>query len=197
MLLKETHHRVKNNLQIVSSLLNLQSKYIKDEEAREKLKESQNRVKAMALIHEKLYQSVNLAGINFAEYIKSLLNDLLYSYRTNPNVKLTIDVGDVLADIDKAIPCGLIVNELVLNSLKYAFPEGEGGEIRIALSSDNNSCRLMISNNGVPFPEDLDFRNVKSLGLQLACALVDQLKGTIELDRSGGTEFRITFSPGV
>lgn len=196
ILLQEIHHRIKNNLQIVSSLLHLQSRYIKDEEVREKLKESQNRIKAMALVHEKLYQSGRLAEINFAGYIKSLSKDLLYSYRTNPNIKLTIAVGDVLMNIDKAIPCGLIVNELVLNSLKHGFPEGEGGEICIALSSDNNICRLIISNNGVPFPEDLDFRKVNSLGLQLTWALISQLKGTIELDRSGGTEFRITF-PGV
>lgn len=196
VLLKEIHHRVKNNLQIISSLLNLQSRSIKDEEAREKLKESQNRVRSMALIHEKLYQSGNLAGIKLAEYIKSLSKSLFNSYRTNPNIGLKIDLDDGLMSIDKAIPCGLVVNEILSNSLKHAFPEGGKGEIRIALSLDNDKCTLTIGNDGIPFPEDVDFRNTQSLGFQLICALVDQLKGAIELQRNGGTEFKITFDLG-
>ncbi|HEX3034463.1 MAG TPA: histidine kinase dimerization/phosphoacceptor domain -containing protein [Thermodesulfobacteriota bacterium] len=208
VLLKEIHHRVKNNLQIISSLLNLQSRYITDQQSREKFKESQNRIKSMALVHEKLYQSENFVGINFREYIRSLASHLIRSYATGSNIKLNVDVDNVSLNIDKAIPCGLIVNELVSNSLKSAFPpEAMGGEIRILLhpcselSNDpeegkrRNKLMLAIGNNGTPFPEDVDFRNTQSLGLQLVCNLVDQLKGTMELDRSGGTEFRIRFSP--
>ncbi|HEX3034112.1 MAG TPA: PAS domain S-box protein [Thermodesulfobacteriota bacterium] len=196
ILLKEIHHRVKNNLQIISSLLNLQSRQIISEEARQRLKESQNRVKSMALIHEKLYQSENLVGINFKDYIKSLLSYLLSSYAANPNkVKLKIDADNVLLSLDRAIPCGLIVNEIVSNSLKYAFPKGREGEISVALSSENGNHILSIRNDGIPFPENVDFRNTRSLGLQLVCALTEQIRGTIELNRSSGTEFRITFSP--
>lgn len=195
VLLKEIHHRVKNNLQIISSLLNLQSKHISNEEAREKIKESQNRVKSMALIHEKLYQSKDLSGINFADYIKSLSGYLFSSFGVDSNIKLRTDVDNVLVNIDRAIPCGLIVNEIVSNSLKHAFPDGRGGEISIAFGADNGNRNhtLIINNDGAPFPEDVDFRDTKSLGLQLVCALIEQLKGTIELDRSGGTEFRIKF----
>lgn len=195
VLLKEIHHRVKNNLQIISSLLNLQSKHISNEEAREKIKESQNRVKSMALIHEKLYQSKDLSGINFADYIKSLSGYLFSSFGVDSNIKLRTDVDNVLVNIDRAIPCGLIVNEIVSNSLKHAFPDGRGGEISIAFGADNDNRNhtLIINNDGAPFPEDVDFRDTKSLGLQLVCALIEQLKGTIELDRSGGTEFRIKF----
>lgn len=190
--LQEVHHRVKNNLQIVSSLLNLQSRSIIDGQAREKFKESQDRIKSMALIHEKFYQSENLIGVNFGEYITSLTNHLLYSYAIGSRVKLIIDLENLLVNIDKAIPCGLIVNEIVSNSLKYAFSDGRRGEIRIAFKLDTDGYNLIVSNNGIPFPEDLDFRSTKSLGLQLVCALVDQLRGTIELDRSNGAKFRIT-----
>ncbi|HSE83248.1 MAG TPA: histidine kinase dimerization/phosphoacceptor domain -containing protein [Thermodesulfobacteriota bacterium] len=196
ILLKEIHHRVKNNLQIISSLLNLQSRSITSEEVRQRLKESQNRVKSMALIHEKLYQSENLVGINFKDYIRSLLSYLLSSYGADPNkVKFKIDADNVLLSLDRAIPCGLIVNEIASNSLKYAFPNGREGEISVALSSDNGNHILSISNDGIPFPENIDFRNTKSLGLQLVCALTEQIRGTIELNKSSGTEFRIIFSP--
>lgn len=195
VLLKEIHHRVKNNLQIISSLLNLQSKYVTGRNAAEKFKESQNRVKSMALIHEKLYQSKNLAEINLADYIKNLSSHLVRFYASD-KVKLKLDLGDVLMNIDKAIPCGLIVNELVSNSLKHAFSEGDQGEIRVELGSDGNNYVLRVGNDGAPFPKNVDFRNTKSLGLQLVCALVEQLKGAIELDTASGTEFRVTFSGG-
>ncbi|HEX3035252.1 MAG TPA: histidine kinase dimerization/phosphoacceptor domain -containing protein [Thermodesulfobacteriota bacterium] len=199
VLLKEIHHRVKNNLQIVSSLLNLQSRSVTDKQAREKFKESRDRIRSMALIHEKLYQSRDLVGISLREYIKSLTSHLFRSYSANPNIKLNIDVDNVLVNIDKAISCGLIINELVSNALKHAFTEKKEGEVRIRLHLNNdkgdseNLCTLTVSNNGSPFPEDFDFLNSQSLGLQLVCALTDQLRGTIELDRSGGTEFKIAF----
>jgi len=201
ILLKEIHHRVKNNLQIIHSLLSMQSRRIKDDEVLDELNDSQSRVKAMSLIHEKLYQSGNLSVVDLSTYIKNLSKYLLRSYETGSKIKLKISANDVLLPIDKAIPCGLILNELISNSLKHAFPHGKEGEIRISVCSDNISgtspesfsYTLIISNNGVQFPKELDFRRTKSLGLQLVCSLTKQLKGTIELDRSSGTEFRITF----
>lgn len=207
VLLKEIHHRVKNNLQVVSSMLQLQSKNIKDKETVEMFQESRNRVRSMALVHERLYQSKDLARVDFAKYIQSLANYLCRSYEVNANVvQLKTDLHAVFLGVDTAIPCGLILNELVSNSLKHAFPpplsspspaEGKegGGEIHIELRSEGNGkFTLMVRDNGVGLPKDLDFRNTKSLGLQLVNTLVNQLEGTIELDRRGGTTFKITFT---
>ncbi|MDP2993004.1 MAG: ATP-binding protein, partial [Deltaproteobacteria bacterium] len=140
--------------------------------------------------------SGDLARIDFAQYIRSLAADLFRSYGVSSGaITLKINAGDVLLGIDRAIPCGLIVNELVSNSLKHAFPAGKKGEIQINLRSDNdNGFTLTLSDNGVGFPKDLDFRNAETLGLQLVITLVKQIEGTIELDRSGGTEFKITFA---
>jgi PAS domain S-box-containing protein len=196
VLLKEIHHRVKNNLQAISSLLYLQSRNVKDQETFEMFQDSENRVRSMALVHERLYQSQDLAGVDFAEYLGNLANHLFHSYGVNTNlIQLRIYAGDVFLGVDTAIPCGLILNELVSNSLKHAFPDGRGGEIRIELlADDEGQFTLMISDNGVGFPEDLDFRDTASLGLQLVNTLVEQLEGTIELDRSGGAAFKITFA---
>jgi two-component sensor histidine kinase/putative methionine-R-sulfoxide reductase with GAF domain len=196
ILLKEIHHRVKNNLQVVSSLLKLQSEYIQNRQMLEMFRESQNRVKSMALIHEKLYQSQDLVKIDFAEYVRNLATYLFRSYRVNPGaITLKRNVDDVSLGIDTAIPCGLIINELVSNSLKHAFPASKEGEIHIAFHSDkDNQFTLIVSDNGAGLPRDLDFRNTESLGLQLVNLLVHQLEGTVELDRSGGTTFRITFA---
>ena len=196
VLLGEIHHRVKNNLQIISSLLNLQSRYIKDEQTLEVFKEIQNRIRSMALIHEKLYQSKDLARIDFAGYIRSLVADLFRSYKTNSHlISLKTNTDDVFLGVDTAIPCGLIINELVLNSLKYAFPEGRQGAIHVDFHlGEEGKFTLIVGDNGVGFPKDLDFRNTESLGLRLTCTLVDQLEGTIELDRSGGTGFKVTFT---
>ncbi len=196
VLLKEIHHRVKNNLQVMSSLLYLQSKNIKDIETLEMFQDSQSRVRSMALVHEKLYQSQDLARIDFAEYVRSLASYLFRSYGVNTNViRLKINVDDVFLGVDAAIPCGLIVNELVSNSLKHAFPGGRRGEIRIEFySEDDGQYALMVSDDGVGFPEDLDFRDTGSLGLQLVHTLIEQVGGIIELDRSDGTKFKITFT---
>ena len=195
VLLKEIHHRVKNNLQVISSLLYLQSKSSKDEEALAMFQESRNRVRSMALVHERLYQSQDLARVDFAEYVRSLANHLFRSYGVNTNViRLKINSDDVLLGVDTAIPCGLIINELVSNCLKHAFLEGREGEVRIEFRSDDGECTLMVSDNGVGFPKDLNFRDTGSLGLQLVNTLVHQLEGTIELDRSSGTAFKITFT---
>jgi two-component sensor histidine kinase len=196
LLLKEVHHRVKNNMQVIYSLLNLQSGHIEDPQALSMFKESQNRVKSMAMIHEKLYKSEDLARINFADYLRSLTMDLSRSYRAGSDrIQLKIDAQDAFLGIDKAIPCGLITNELVSNSLKHAFPGDTKGEIHIELfRDDNGEFRLNVSDNGIGFPEGVDFRNTESLGLQLVNTLIEQLNGTIELDRSCGTAFKIIFS---
>jgi PAS domain S-box-containing protein len=196
MLLQEIHHRVKNNLQVISSLLYLQSKDTKDNRTLKIFQDSESRIRSMALVHERLYQSPDLARIDFAKYVQSLANYLFRSYGVNTNViQLKINVDDVFLGVDTAIPCGLIVNELVSNSLKHAFPAGREGEIRIELRSDDEGeCILMVSDNGVGFQEGLHFRDAGTLGLQLVNTLVAQLEGTIELDRGRGTTFKITFA---
>ncbi len=209
VLLREIHHRVKNNLQVISSLLNLQSNYSQDEKVFEALNESKNRVRSMAFAHELLCQSEDLAQVDFDGYIRSLTGYLFQSYIDNLGaITLNINVDDDISlDLDAAIPCGLIINELVSNSIKHAFPEGarnhpenrgKESEIRVELThtpiEDNDgNVTLIVSDNGVGFPKDLDFRNTESLGLQLVASLTDQLHGTIELDRSCGTAFHITF----
>jgi two-component sensor histidine kinase len=194
VLLKEIHHRVKNNLQIISSLLSLQSEKINSENPAKTFRESQDRIRSMALIHEKLYQSKDISRIDFAEYTRSLTAYLFRSYVTGPGIGIAIDILDVSLGIDKAIPCGLIINELVSNSLKYAFPDGRSGEVRISLARGDSDYTLTVSDNGVGLAADLDFRNTSSLGLQLVNTLVCQLEGTIELNSSHGTVFRITFT---
>lgn len=200
VMLKEIHHRVKNNLQVVSSLLKLQAGYIDDKRIVEVFKESQNRVSAMALIHEKLYQSEDLAKTNFSEYIQSLVTALFRSYSAHSRaIQLRLDVQDVRLSIDTAIPCGLIINELVSNALKYAFPVGEPGEIYIKLQAQevdaHESLRyqLIVGDNGRGFPSDLDFRNTKSLGLQLVCSLIRQLRGEIDLTSNSGVQYTMCF----
>ncbi len=191
LLLREVHHRVKNNLQIISSLLNLQSGYIKDEEDLELFKDSQSRVKSMAFIHEQLYQSSNFVNIEFSEYIRNLVTYLISYYAVDPSlIKLNLNVENVSMDLNTSIPCGLIVNELVTNSLKHAFPPGEEGEIFIDLHSINDhQYVLIVADNGISLPDDIDFENTDTLGLQLVNGLVSQLEGTIKVDKSNGTRF--------
>jgi two-component sensor histidine kinase len=196
VLLKEIHHRVKNNLQVISSLLKLQCRSIPDKQTIAIFQESQNRIESMAFIHEQLYQSKNLSRIDFNEYICKLASSLFCAYEVSANtIALKINVDNVLLDIHAAIPCGLIINELVSNSLKYAFSAGKKGELSIGMRSDNDhDYTLIVADNGVGFPKDIDFQNTKSLGLQLVNALTDQLEGTIELNSHIGTEFKITFT---
>lgn len=194
VLIREIHHRVKNNMQIISSLLNLQKQYVHDEEAVNVLLESQNRVKSMAIIHEKLYKSGNFSQINFADYIKSLVNDLFYSYGVDiSQIKKTIILEEVMLGLETAIPCGLIISELVTNTLKYAFPNHRKGEFKIELHSADDLYHLIIYDDGVGIPEDVDFFESDTLGLKLVSSLVDQLEGTIELLRDKGTVFKIVF----
>jgi PAS domain S-box-containing protein len=192
VLLKEIHHRVKNNLQIITSLLNLQSRYITDEHVLNAIRESQNRVKAMALVHERLYRSENIASISIAEYVKFLTDNLIRFYNINTQaIRLTVDIRGVNVDINMAIPLGLIFNELVSNSLKHAFPENRKGEIRITGVSGPAGLAFVIHDNGIGLPSGLDWKNTDSLGLQLVNSLVDQLDGTITLDQKDGTTFTI------
>jgi two-component sensor histidine kinase/CheY-like chemotaxis protein len=202
ILLKEIHHRVKNNLQIISSLLNLQSRYINDEEMLDIYKESQNRVKSMAIIHEKLYQSEDLARIDFGDYVKSLVLDLFHSYGVD-NIEPDISIRDVLLDINTAIPCGLIVNELVTNSIKHGFLASrtrdnsqsldKRDKIAVNITKENEIYTMSVYDNGIGFPDNLDFRHTDSLGMQLVISLTSQLRGTVELERNNGTLFRIVF----
>ncbi|MGD2249369.1 MAG: histidine kinase N-terminal 7TM domain-containing protein [Candidatus Methanofastidiosia archaeon] len=198
VLLREIHHRVKNNLQIISSLLNLQSRYMKDTQYANMLKESQDRIKSMALIHETLYQSKDLANINFEGYIHALVRDLARSYGVlEDEISINIKVDDVSLAVDTAIPVGLIINELVSNSLKHAFPHRKG-EIIIGLRSVNGDIELEVSDNGVGMPGNIDFRNTKTLGLHLVTILAeDQLDGDITLDRNNGTKFYIRFKHDI
>ena len=194
ILLKEIHHRVKNNLQIISSLLNLQADSIMDQQAREVFKESQYRVKSMALIHEKLYGSASLSRIDFGEYTRSLTASLFRSYAVNlPGVEMRVDIDSIFLGIETAIPCGLIINECMTNSCKYAFPGGRGGEILVRLKEREGSYVLTVSDSGIGFPDKLDFRSTNTLGLHLVNILTAQLGGTIRLNRESGTSFTLEF----
>ena len=193
LLLRELHHRVKNNLQIILSLINLQSNGIKDQQDLEIFRESQSRVKSLAIIHEKLYQSADFASINFEEYIQSLVSYLLSYYSTN-NIIVDINVEkDIILNMDTAVPCGLIINELVTNSIKFAFPGKKTGKIYIQLRYEDGSLILIIGDNGVGLPDGIDFENSQKLGLQLVKTLTDQLEGKIQYNGENGTEFRIKF----
>ena len=194
VLLKEIHHRVKNNMQVITSLLSLQAKTIGDKRALEVFEDSQNRVKSMALIHETLYQSKDLSRINFAEYLQKLVAHVSRSYRIRPNaVKINLHVNDVSLPIDTAVPCGLIINELASNALKYAFPADTKGEINITFGRADDQYTLCVSDTGVGLPPDFDPEQGKSLGMKLVRMLTTQLSGEMECRNGVGTTFQITF----
>ena len=198
VLLQEIHHRVKNNLQVISSLLNLQAGYIADKTTLKIFADSQHRVRSMALVHESLYQSQDLALIDFAKYTHQLTRYLFHAYGVKASdVILKINIDKVFLEIDTAIPCGLIINELISNALEHAFsPEtGKTGQIYIDLQINYQQIFLTVGDNGVGFPAEIDFRQTESLGLQLVNILVmDELEGTIELERRNGTLFKIIFA---
>lgn len=196
VLLKEVHHRVKNNMQVISSILNLQSSYVTDNYALNLLKESQNRIKTMAYIHESLYQNKTFSSINFNEYITTLTNNILHSYTASiQKVKLVMDLQKVLLNLDTSIPAGLIINELVTNAIKHAFVNQNEGNIYINLFTQDNVLFLEVSDDGSGFPASVDFKNTNSLGLQLVNTLIEQLNGNIELKKhkEKGTSFLINF----
>ena len=195
LLLKEIHHRVKNNMQIISSMLSLQSREAKDPEIIEMFRDTQTRIRSMALVHEKLYQSRDLARVDFASYLQSLIVHLFHAYRVDPDrVRYELKTEQASLDINTAIPIGLIVSELVSNALKYAFPEGRNGNIRIGLEpAPGDRLILEVADDGVGLPAGLDVRSTESLGLQIVNMLVDQLGGRLEVDRKAGTGFRMDF----
>jgi PAS domain S-box-containing protein len=195
VLLREIHHRVKNNMQVISSLLNLQSRHISDADVLEIFKESQRRIRSMALIHEHLYQSSDLSRIEFSQYLQNLATHLFHSCQVDSDrVRLTMDTEEIFLNINTAIPCGLIVNELVSNALKHAFPDGRKGEVAIELHRVvGDGYVLRVKDDGVGFPEGLDFRRTDTLGMQIIITLVGQIEASIELRRENGTEFKILF----
>jgi PAS domain S-box-containing protein len=193
VLLREIHHRVKNNMQIISSLLNLQIQHVEEEQAVNVLKESQGRVKSMSMVHEKLYQSPSFTNINFKEYVERLVLDIFYSYGIKTgSIESVFDIEDINISIETAIPLGLIINELVTNSVKYAFPQGEG-TITINLKSLPDKMELIIADDGIGLPSDISIENTETLGLQLVNNLSNQIDGEIQLERSHGTKFKIIF----
>ena len=193
VMLKEIHHRVKNNMQVVYSLLNLQARGITDPVTRAMFEESRNRVMSMAMIHENLYRADDLAFIDFNKYLRGLTAEIVETYQ-RPGVSIVVDQESLPLDINVGIPCGLIANELVSNSLKYAFPEGSKGEIRLGINKNSSGDNVLtVEDNGIGFPVALDFRKTASLGLELVNVLTDQIHGTIELQAEHGTKFSITF----
>ncbi len=198
VLLKEVHHRVKNNLQVISSIMNLQSSYIKDKYTLEMLRELQNRIKSMSFIHESLYQTTAFSSIKFSDYVVTLTQNLVHSYRIYSGlVVLKHEVEEVFLNLDTSIPCGLIVNELVSNALKYAFPEGKKGEVWVRLKDDSGLVTLVVSDNGIGLPDGFDFRQTDSLGLQLVTSLVEQINGEIFCENKIGTKFTVSFKSGL
>lgn len=195
VLLREIHHRVKNNLQIISSLLNLQSSFIEDESALKMFQESNLRVRSMAIVHEKLYRSEDLSRVDFNEYIASLIGYMYQIYGIDPDqIKINVSVKNIFLDINSAIPCGLIVSELISNALKHAFPEGQEGSINIIFDRiGQGKYRLVVEDNGVGLDNTIDIHNTESFGLQLVNMLTEQLQGKFTADASGNTSFQVVF----
>jgi two-component sensor histidine kinase len=190
LLLREVHHRVNNNLQIIISLTKLQLRTLEDPGMKQALSDMQNRVRAMAIVHEKLYQTEDLSSIDLADYTRYLVTQIFSHYKVDrQKISLSIDIGKILLNIDTAIPIGLILNELVGNAIKYAFPDGRKGEITIRVTEEGDILTIVVKDNGIGISSDVDWQNTPSLGLRLVGNLVDQLFGRIELDRTSGTKF--------
>ncbi len=196
VLLREIHHRVKNNLQVIISLLNLQSQYVKDQDVIQMFQQCQNRVNSIAIIHEKIYRSKNLSSIKLKDYIGDLANDLFASYKISTGkIGLKLDIEDISLGIDSSMPCGLIINELISNSLKYAFPENKAGEIEIVIHKiSRGEIELVFIDNGIGLPDMIDFKNSPSFGFRMIVDLVEfKLMGEIKQIQDKGTKFRIRF----
>lgn len=198
VMLQEIHHRVKNNLQIICSLLNLQTQS-SDPQIVEIMKESQNRVKSMALVHENLYKSENLSKINLESYVQDLSKNLLRSYHSKTSaIKISVAVSNISLDIDTAVPCGLIINELVSNALKYAFPQQQQGEVKISIfKADNQDVILNIADDGIGLPPEINIEQINTMGLRMVTALIRQISGTLSVNREAGSSFTISFPEQV
>jgi len=192
LLVREVHHRVKNNFQIVSSLLELQTKGIEDKKALALVNEGRNRVKAMALIHQKLYQNDD-GLVDFDEYINLLVNEIATMYASDINIETKVDSEKMLFDVDTAIPLGLIVNELLTKAYKYAFKQSKLNTIKISITKQSDIYKLVVADNGEGLNDDFDIKKSKSLGLRLVYRLVRQLQGLVKIDSKNGTNFEITF----
>lgn len=196
VLLREVHHRVKNNLQLIASLLNLQARHVGEKHSRVFLEESQNRIHSIALVHETLYQSGELARVNLGDYLKTLTGYLMESWiGVSGRVRLSVDAAQLVVPVDVTIPCGLIVNEVVTNALKHAFPGERAGVVRISLRhGEPGQMILAIADDGVGMPENVDVTRAAGLGLQLVTTLARQLRGSIVVRREHGTEVEITLA---
>ncbi len=194
VLLREIHHRVKNNLQIISSLLHLQSQKVDDEETRALFKDCRDRIYAMSMIHERLYQSENLEQVDFSTYLGSVTEQLFHSYNVNaPEVVLSVHIDSTQLRADQAIPCGLIVSELVSNALKHAFPGKDNGHVKVSFKADGLFYRLIVADDGVGFSDHSELEKPQTLGLQLVKALAQKLKGSLNVANRAGTTFEVTF----
>jgi PAS domain S-box-containing protein len=194
VLLKEVHHRVKNNLQVISSILNLQSSYVDDPKTLEILRESQQRIKSMSFIHETIYRTSDFSRLEFMDYLKTIISNLIQSYRSaKTRVDFVSEMESVGLNLDQAIPCGLIVNELVSNSLKYAFKGREHGKLTVRLNEEDGVIMLAVMDDGIGLPADFAFEKNNSLGIQLVYALLDQIDATVKVDQTDGTQFFISF----
>ncbi|MDI3549541.1 MAG: hypothetical protein PWQ15_643 [Methanobacterium sp.] len=193
--MREIHHRTKNNLMIMVSLLNLTSADIEDEKAKEIFRQIQTRTKSMALIHEKLYQSTDSKEINFGEYIRQLSGDLFHTFLREPGkVQLVLELDDLHLDIDTAIPLGLILNELLTNAMKYAFPEERYGTIAVKFYKKDEEYVMKVDDDGIGLPSDLDIDKTDTLGLQLVKNLIEQIDAEINIQVDQGTHITIKFS---
>jgi hypothetical protein len=198
VLLEEIHHRVKNNLQVITSLLGLQARSIKDSSTRKKFEESRYRIQAIAILHEILYESASLAEIDFADYIRRLAEHLVRSYGASGRVRMQIQLDPLFCHRDVASPCGLIVNELLSNAFKYAFPGGKSGEVRIELRQEpEGRIHLLVGDNGIGLPPDLSWETSPTLGLRLVRTLARQIEAIVEINSSNGTVFSINFLDGL
>jgi two-component sensor histidine kinase len=195
VLLLEVHHRVKIPLQLVSSLLNLQVHQLTDPVARDALEECKSRIETIALIHEKLYQAHDYARVPFSEYVQLLAGHILQaSGAASGRIELSLETEDILLAVDRAIPCALLLNELLTNSLKHAFPDGRRGRLRVLLQRLHGQLRLTVADDGIGMPPGFNPANSSSLGMQLVATLSEQLDGHLQIERSPGTTFRLDFS---
>ena len=198
VLLEEVHHRVKNNLQVITSLLGLQARSIKDSATRKMFEESRYRIQAIAILHEILYESASLAEIDFADYIRRLVEHLARSYGASGRIRMQTRLEPLSCHRDVAAPCGLIVNELLSNAFKYAFPERRSGEVRIELRRDpRGTVQLLVGDNGIGLPSDLDWETSPTLGLRLVRTLARQIEASVETNGHQGTVFSMKFLDGL